>query len=634
MKERVSADGRNSLDQIRPLWEAGEKLWNRSFSSRIIYGVDENGDLSSFKSTNKDSFDSLLGTNATLFPDCLMDGSDISYTNLIDFVRGKHISGCRNREIDGNTWKLGDIVYSTPLTVDYYNSTMVYVAANDGMLHAFRLGKIRALYSDLQKAQLCQSRGDCGVDKLGSEEWAFLPKDVMPYLRFQAQSDYNHMYLHDMRPYLIEYEDSSGDVRKILIGGMRFGGACGTGDIKPPNDTAPVGRSAYYALDITDPQSPEYLWSFSPDNLGFSYSGPAYIKRKNDDPLVDKEWNRYVMFASGPNDYDGTSDQSLRIYTVDLLEGPSGYNCTIGPDEPDLANLNNAFGGRLFTDGLDVNKDGQTDFVLLGYTSKADDLSGMNGGVLKIYTGPVDGDEVKPANWDYEAFLGSSVQAPITASIKSMACFPDEIDFPYLYFGTGRYFIPNDDASKKDNHFFGVPFVYNATNKRIAGSSNISQIGDSSSMTCSALEDVNESPNSGSWKIPLRSAEGSYLRERCYSEATITDLNIISFNTAQPTAAVCGFGGRTWPWAINCATGRSIEYGLCEHGKYTVDEKDKEAFAIFVQTSTGAVSKRTSGDFDTSGRSKNPIAGTPSPDSSLFVPKGGSDLDILYWREW
>ena len=86
--------------------------------------------------------------------------------NLIEYIRGKDngFSGTttmnvRPREIDGNVWKLGDIVHSTPVSIakppdnyhiiysdasylDYYNAfkdreTMVYVGANDGMLHAF-----------------------------------------------------------------------------------------------------------------------------------------------------------------------------------------------------------------------------------------------------------------------------------------------------------------------------------------------------------------------------------------------------------------------------------------------------------------------------------------------------------------
>lgn len=610
-----------NMDAMHPLWEAGEKLRNRNSTDRNVYGVAENGTLGNFTVSNRESFDAYFGNNTLFYPNCL-NGTTPNYADLIRYVRGEDIEGCRSRQTGNGTWKLGDIIYSTPVTVSYDDYSMVYVAANDGMLHAFRLGLIKEVYSASRVVKLCQSRNDCSYEKLGREEWAFIPKDVMPYLRFQAEPDYSHMYVHDLKPFVVEYEDNDGHMKKVLIGGMRLGGGTENGNINPPSDTDPVGRSGYYALDITDPQNPQYLWSFSPDGMGFSYSGPAYVKRKDE----NGDWKRYLMFASGPTGYDGTSIQNLEIYTVDMAGGPGVYNSTFG-DETSEMNIKNAYGGRLFSDGLDVNDDGQTDFVLLGYTNKADgDFTKMSGGIIKIYTGSDNPDE-----WEYDtSFLTTSIGNPVTAPVVSMDCFAKEIDFPYIYFGTGRYFVPRDEtySSTGDlNYLYGVPFTCNATNE---GCSGINNINDSSDLDCSDINAVNSSPNRGAWKIPLSGPTGCYFRERSYSTPSPTEHDIIFFNTAMPNAEICGYGGQSRSWAVNCASGWSLLDDSCSG--FTVDVSE---FNFLVQLSTGAIKQYSLSDFTEEGGRATPFAeGMVSEEGGVTAFPSSSVFKILYWREW
>jgi type IV pilus assembly protein PilY1 len=181
------------------------------------------------------------------FPACIGTAD-----NLISYILGTDFNGCRSRMLlNGNTYKLGDILNSSPVMVDYPNKTgkpgytMTYVGANDGMLHAFRAGKV--LTSGLisyQAVKLCNDSADCSTDKIGREEWAFIPKNALPYLRYLADPDYCHIYYNDLSPYILEIKDSAGYVTKrILIGGMRLGGACGTtasSTVKPPLTPAPI----------------------------------------------------------------------------------------------------------------------------------------------------------------------------------------------------------------------------------------------------------------------------------------------------------------------------------------------------------------------------------------------------------
>ncbi|MFP4657112.1 MAG: pilus assembly protein, partial [Desulfonatronovibrionaceae bacterium] len=610
----------HSIEDVHSLYSCGEKLRDRNATSRDIYSIDEGGNFVQFSPENGADFESLLGTDWTDFPGCLVDSETPQYEDLIRYARGEHISGCRSRASGDGEWKLGDIIYSTPVAVEYDDYSMLYAGGNDGMLHAFRAGYVKNLGGQMQPAQICASRDSCSdgpnQPELGREEWAFIPQDSLPYLRYTASPDYSHIYSVDLKPSLVQTEN-----RKILIGGMRLGGACGNGDINPPSDTEPesVGRSAYYALDVTNPQDPEYLWSFAPKDMGFTYSGPAYVKRKDE----NGDWSHYIMFASGPTGYDGTSEQKLRIFTVDLTDGPDGYNATYE------TNIKDAFGGRLLTEGMDVNEDGQTDFVFLGYTNNTDGrYSEMDGGVIKIFTGSAD-----PSEWDYqENFLGSSVGDPVTAPVVFMDCFPDEMDFPYIYFGTGRYFVSDDktqDTNQDYNYLYGVPFTCNATNE---GCATISNINDSSELGCDDdLDKANTNPNSASWKVPLDEAGGAFYRERCYSTPSTTDHDTVFFSTNMPTSEICECGGQSRSWALNWASGWSLQDDECD--RFTVEASD---FKYLVQLSGGDIKEYGAGAFsEEDGRATPWAPGVSSEESGIpsFSP-GSLAGEIIYWREW
>ena len=605
----------NSIDDVHHLWDAGEHLKNMTADSRRIYGVSEDRSMKEFIPSNKNDFDEFLGS--TDFPDCLTDGGSPDYEKLIMYIRGEDFDGCRDRTTeDGNVWKLADIINSSPLVVNYGDFSITFVGANDGMFHAFTSGYIKK-QAGSTVAVLCESKdSNCGAGAvLGEEIWAFIPKNAMPYLRYLAEPGYCHIYFVDLSPYGIELDyDGDGNVdKRIVIGGFRLGGGCdctGVECVKPPSDTCPnssdpstcVGLSSYFAIDVTDPYRPRFLWEFTHQDLGFSYSGPAYIKRKS-----GNTWKHFIMFASGPTSFEGHSNKPLSVFVLDLLTGNLLKQYTVPA-------LNNSFGGKLFTNGLDINGDGQTDYVFLGYTKNVGTTS--QGGVLKIWTG-----DANPDNWEFDKQYFNLAHNPVTAKVESMICFGK----PYVFFGTGRFFYKEDDETTL-NALYGVPFLCDENNNCETGSINSAHSVDLEPLPCENIADKTQ----GAWMITLRDNDEVYLKERNISNPTVSNFNAVFFTTTRPTSDLCSFGGRNRSWAFNCATGERITSKRCQG--YTINIPP---FKYLVQLSGGNIAVYGKNSFtEEGGRATEEGLGIPSESGGkLILPSEGGKLRILLWLE-
>jgi type IV pilus assembly protein PilY1 len=560
------------IGDIKSLWEGGEKLASTPASQRTIY-TNVNGVLTPFTTANAPQFISSLGT---LTGTCLGNAN-----NLINYIRGTDISGCRSRTMpNGNVYKLGDILNSTPVMVDYPNVTgrpgytMSYIGANDGMLHAFRAGRASSSnLSPFQTMRVSNDFSDQGLDKLGREEWAFIPRHALPYLRYLADPNYCHIYYNDLEPFIIE-EDTNNDGyvdKRILIGGMRLGGACGAtqAGVKPPTDTCAdtsnancVGLSSYYALDITNQNSPVLLWEFSDKDLGFSFSGPAYIKKNN---------SRHVMFVSGPTDYAGTAGQRLSVFVLTLdsnykqaaVRKYTGETRTGFTRVPALASYTNSFGGKLVTKGVDYGNDGNTDAVFFGVNQNVSNL--WTGNVVGVNINVTGGEN--PDNWIFNNLFTSAYTAgkPITQKIVHSKCF----GMNYLYFGTGRWFFKIDDAgaSGDTNYLYGVRIDGCPDGNCNLSSANILA---NSNAVCTELA---KSTNKFAWRKTLDQRTTGFLKERLLSDPEPLDYaNAIFFGTTEPGADICSYGGRSRLWGLNCALGSAFG-GQCTGGSYKVEEE-------------------------------------------------------------
>jgi len=166
---------------------------------------------------------------------------------------------------------------------------MVYVGANDGMLHGFNADT-------------------------GKELIAYIPNEVYPRLSALTSPTYSHKFYVDGSPTVADaFFDNQW--RSVLVGGLNRGG------------------QAIYALDITNPASMDetkVLWEFSDniDNdaagdagtefaLGYTYSKPAIVR------LHNGKWA--AIFGNGYNNTVNDGSRSTTghavLYIVDLEDG-------------------------------------------------------------------------------------------------------------------------------------------------------------------------------------------------------------------------------------------------------------------------------------------------------------------------
>ena len=109
------------------------------------------------------------------------------YRDVVEYIKGKKIDGYRIRST-----KLGDIVHSSPVLEE----GILYVGANDGMLHAFEIN------------------ADSDGNIKGNEMFAYVPSFVFENLKEFTNPDYLHKYYVDLTPTAVK--------GKGLLGGEDF----------------------------------------------------------------------------------------------------------------------------------------------------------------------------------------------------------------------------------------------------------------------------------------------------------------------------------------------------------------------------------------------------------------------------
>lgn len=551
-----------AITDVKPLWDAGQKLAQRDPDNRTIFtGLDLNKDGVVFPG---EKVDFLVTSNASLQPYLgVADSAFWAYLgathadrsqNLIQWIRGEEtgLTGAdvRSRKIGSTVWKLGDIVDSSPVTVtnplqrydvlygdmtfsayyQYVNNTLqresvVYVGANDGMLHAFTAGKFnRALNKYEKKVGYPEDIGD--------ELWAYIPQAVLPHLKWLASKNYLHTYYVNMTPVVWDVQiftpsaTHPGGWGTILLCGLNMGGKDipVTDDFGSGSETRTFSPS-YFALDITNPHAPELLWERTYQGLGLSTSKPSIIK------VADK-W--FAVFGSGPINYDGTSTQSARVFVVDLIDGAphkDGANDWRFIDPSGMSGFMNSPTAR------DHQLDFSVDDVYFGESYYAG--GEWNGKAWRLHI-PVKDDE--PNNWNFDYYF-TAPGAPITAPISVGKCLTPQARVA-TYFGTGRYMGEDDKASTEQQYLMKVNDPY--YNPSAGGLTTLVKNDLANLDGCATGADFVHG-----WYYPLT----QNIKERSLTKPIVFG-GVVIYSSFIPNQDLCGYGGDGYLWVANAC-------GLC-----------------------------------------------------------------------
>lgn len=429
--------------------------------------------------------------------------TDGTQENLLKYIRGQNRFEDQDRDVAYGAYSrlyrdrattLGDIVHAQPVYVqatpysfadsgyDAFKASQatraptVYVSANDGMLHAFNA-------------------------TTGEERWAYVPPVVMPNLWRLADADYtnNHRYFVD-GPLTVADINDGGTWKTILIGALGKGGR------------------GYFALDITNPTSPKYMWSFTADNnanMGYSYGAATVTK-------VDGTW--VVLLPSGYNNIpEGgkytSADGMGRLFVINAASGSLIKQISTGTGSVStpsgLAKINPRV--QFFeTDNTATLAYGGD---LLGNLWRFDLL---NGTVSRIIT------------------LGSN--KPITVAPE----IADASGKTVLYFGTGRYLSQDDLALSTQQAIYGVKD--NGTSE-VLSSTLVEQTITSNVLSTNTVDwNVN-----GGWFINLPDD-----KERVALEAKLV-LGTLMVASIVPEASECEPGGRGNLYFIDYFNGGGVD---------------------------------------------------------------------------
>jgi len=336
-------------------------------------------------------------SNEKITPELLgfASGDTVNRDKLIQFIQG-YDSYAKNKGsnvVKKRDWLLGAIVNSRPLVIPYGDSrSVIFAGANDGMFHAFD-------------------------NVTGEELWGFIPDDLLNRLR-NLTSGNKLEYFVDGSPkaYITESQ-------KIIVFGLRRGG------------------SYYYALDVTDPDNPKFLWEIGPETTGFSEMGQTWST-----PQIGKikleSGEKVVCFVGGG--YDETQDRKnptsedkkgRAVYVVDLFTGQQVWRWDFARDP----NMKYSIPSDISC--VDTNGDGYIDRLYVGDT----------GGRLWRF----DISESDPTAWSGSTLFNSS--AGLLGGSRKIFSRPDvtlEKGFEMVFFGTGDREHP--DETKVLNQIYAI----------------------------------------------------------------------------------------------------------------------------------------------------------------------------------
>ncbi|MFA7503339.1 MAG: PilC/PilY family type IV pilus protein [Burkholderiaceae bacterium] len=468
-------------------------------------------------------------------------------TEILEWLRGKNDIGAFRKRLRKTATgtivdsKLGDIIDSearyvgapnAPLSEAYnpgYGAfkeawkdrrEMLYVGANDGMLHAF------------------DARVD-GDPAGGTEVFAYVPSFLYSQaagagpgvLADLASKTYVHRNYVNATAWIYDADfartngatGASGDWRSVLIGGLGKGGR------------------GYFAIDVTDPSAfdtetgvaGKVLWEFQDPTMGYSFGAPQVVKTKR--------WGWVALLTSGYNNITshGSSGSGQGwLYVVDIKTGAL------------LQKISTSSGSELDPSGL---------AQVTAYTPDSAD-----GTVTEVYGGDLRGNI-----WRFD-FSNDAADVPSPVHFASLPAHQSITSGPivrvapitrnrYVFIGSGRMLGQDDIYTTQQQSFYAF-----RDGTRLAPWE--SEVGEAPSFplmrsdmiaNTDLLNPITPDPaRPAGWYHDLLGGG-----ERVVVDPQDTDLGKISWlGTIPQTTQICNEGGSSRIYAANFETGQSQLY--------------------------------------------------------------------------
>lgn len=579
----VNTDGSLSTN---PVWDAADLI--PAHGSRQIFTYD--------------------GSDGQVFSWANLSGSQqsaLGNQNVFNYLRGDQSLELNN----GGSYRnrnslLGDIIHSSPAYVampvqrypDFFGSgaaenvnlystfksnnlnrqPVIYVGANDGMLHAFN--------------------ADTGV-----ELFSYVPASVYDNLSDLTAPGYSHRYYVDDSPTVVD-AFIDGSWKTVLVSGLGAGG------------------QGIFALDVTDPENfdeDSVLWEFSDSNnsdLGYTFGKPSIVRMQNGDwaAVFSGGYNNTEDNAANGSNGDSTTGNAA-LYIVDIADGSliKKLNTNIGSaDDPTGANRPNGLASPAM---IDIDSDAVVDLIYVG---------DLFGNLWKI---DVTSDD--PGQWDFAMKQGNEPR-PLYSACASASCTaanrqpittqPQVINHPtgsgYLVlFGTGKYFEVGDNATSNQTtqSFYGI--WDKAANAFTAfDRSDILQQSITDEISSNGFElrvttanTIDWSTDSG-WYLDLIDPDTSSNEgERQVSDAVVRNGRVI-FTTLLPSDEPCDDGGTSWLMELDASSGSRLDFS-------PFDIDGDSAFTVNDYVNVGDIDGDGEDDYlpPSGKRSKEGITATP-----------------------
>lgn len=409
--------------------------------------------------------------------------------------------------------------YSAFVAANKNRPAMVYVGANDGMLHAF-------------------NANNSSVDK-GKEVFAYIPQKMLKteakWATF-AEADYEHRFFVDGSATVHDVY-FSGSWRTVLVTTLGRGG------------------NSMFALDITNPTAVKVLWDIELPELGIMTSKPVITRLNNG------RWS--VLTGYGYNN----SVSKAGMLIVDVEKGASSPVVKIETNASSADGL-----GQL--EGVDISRNGNIDWVFAG---------DLKGNVWKFDLSSTSSDSWGLAYSGNPLFVAKSKvgdRQPITGGV-SLETHPETGQL-WVFFGTGKFLESGDSVSNDSQSWYGLADgSVISSRSELVDRTMVNEVytnqatGESREARRVPIAAPNDMNAKRGWVMDLIDS-----RERITSRPRIIGNNLV-INTIIPDSDLCNPQGDGWIMAVDPFAGSRLGYhffDLSRDEKFTETDglSDKE----------------------------------------------------------